>query len=560
MKFFIKYNNRSNNGNQSYDHTGTSNNTDINKKIEAEENAQFEANAEKEIFDIRILEKIGHSAVTEIKTEPAFAKYLLTRCSKYISVEVKTSQKWKIIVRGKIFKASSVDQDGYVTIKIISNYGKIMRNLEKILEDYKQNPLYSEHMRTEDIFAQIIDNRPYDFYYDKSNGNVALSNRVSTEYKTVIKPADHFPEIMRIKFRKPPIRKINVSIDAEWVQENSGTVNLYPIICSYFKENIINSYTNITRQWRRIERSLPKSCYSVLNSEIREISCPQGRVSHSCFFPLQDKRKIAFKRFWFKGNLDLAWQYRQLQRETVEFSVLNYNKNKLKTDVNEFKKCSSNFLKENYCQIPERDLHLKLSIKKMQNNSVKSFFKTKEGQGVILNSASRAYSILAASESDIEVTLFGPFPRFADITVNDTIKIFDKRFENGAFIGSVETIESEISYERQICKMKLRGRSSKKQTANYDVFMKSVEDSINFSDDNLLHISLDDVVKSVDVKNLPDTQISVLSESLHKNVKDITANLAKMPTIIKVNLNNLNQKSIVQSKFNIGIFSIRNSN
>lgn len=557
MKFFIKYNNRFNTNKQSYDRVYV---RDEIAKFEEDEVDQFNVTAEKEIFNIKIIEKIGHSAVTEVKVEYAFAKYLLTRCSKYVSIWVDVSRREKIIVRGKIFKEYSVDQDGYVTIKIISNYGKVMRNLEEILEDYKQNPLYSGYMCTEDRFSQIIDNRPYDFYYDKSTGNVALSNRISTKYKTVIKPEDHFPEIMKIKFRKPPIRKINVSIDAEWVQENSGTVNLYPIICSHFNENVINSYTNITRQWRRIERSLPKSCYSVLNSEIREIPCPQGRDSCSRFFPISDKRKIIFKRFWFKGNLDLAWQYRQKQNETVEFSVINFVENQVKIDGNDIKKCSTKFVQEKYYQIPERNLHMKISIKKMQNNSVKSFFKTKEGQGVILNLASRAYSILAASESDIEVTLFGSFPKFADITVDDAVKIFDKRFENGFFIGKVETIESEISSERQICKIKLWGRSSEIQTADYDGFMKSVENRVNFDEDNLLHISLEDVVKSVDVRNLPDTQISALSETSYKTAKDITATLAKMPTIIKVNLNNLNQKSIVQSKFNIGTFSIRNSN
>lgn len=129
---------------------------------------------------------------------------------------------------------------------------------------------------------------------------------------------------LTVKALKAPLSTIDLEISAQWVQELEGEFDVFPAIARAFPRGIVNTLTPQTLRlsWPQEGRSLRRSGYTVVESELQEITPPQTGALNlyptrtTPFFDGVQTRRL--KRSWLKGRLTLYWIYKQKRREVLQ--------------------------------------------------------------------------------------------------------------------------------------------------------------------------------------------------------------------------------------------------
>lgn len=508
MNFYIKYSN------------------DFEREIVSKVNYELKTD---EIFSLQIAQKSGAYAWAEVTLSINAAKDIYNGKYNTITICATEHDKEECVFIGKVLSNSFKINNGMAIFKVLNKSNNQLQQLKSILENFKKEHLYTEYLNQNGEYAQIIDNQPYDFYYNKSNNSVKLSNIIDKNNIITITDNDHFSDIMKIQNVRKNISKINVSIACNWTQIKAGEQDILPIIASKFPSGIINSYTNIEKYWRYFEKKLNKGIYKIENACLYKLPL---KDSVSNFFQAQDGKKIAFKHFWFDGRLNISWEYTQKRLENIEFSIENPN---------------------NYKDSIEKDLIININLGTLKVNN-DYFSNTYDGNKIITSMASRAFSSIFALNRNTHVTITGEYSKLKNITVDSTIKIISKRFLNNFFIGKVVQTETEIKPEVRLCKIQLLGNEYGFDQFDYQKFMRNfmqkIETIKKIDDKNII----DDIIENIEIRNPPEFQIESLKKNIHKDSKQIIQRLSKIPTFIKVNLRQLKNNSTINYKLNLGNF------
>lgn len=457
-----------------------------------------------EIFEMKISQKEGELATAKIKVLNDFNfSYIRDKC---VSIMMDD----EVLFVGKALPYPDYTDNKFAYIQFIANYND---NFDKLMGEFEKaeqyNPLFVK--RPHDA-KEITEAAPVRFYFDKKSGEVKISNIIDENYRYEITSNDYWLETMESRICRKPISKMNVSVVGQWIHDYEGSVNLFPIISSKFKEGKVNSFNNLERQWWRLPKSLPKSCYSITCSHIREIY-PPGAPNSSTQFVINDE-PVRFKRFWFDGILDLRWHYRQKIEETMYFSITNGSAN--------------NNL--------EKSVQFRLGAIDTSKN-FGSFFTTEEGCKSLSDAARRAFNYVLSAQRNIEVSICGSLEKLRHITVNDSVLVRHHSFDGGYVIGKVVHTLIAISDKKQYVKLKIAAcqNNVKLQAEKLNDFFKK-----HFDIDEEKSITAGDIVEDITINNPPEFQMSTLAHNTASSVNELKYFLLQVPTSIKIKLKNLN--------------------
>ena len=291
--------------------------------------------------------------------------------------------------------------------------------------------------------------------------------------------------------------------------------DLYPIIAQHFEKGFINSLNNLQRQWWRMSKSFPKSCYTVVHSHIQEYFPPCVPTREN--FKIKDQN-VYIKRFWFRGVLDLRWHYRQKIKEKINFSI-NGN-----------------------CSGVEKTLHFHLGKLDIDQTNY-SYFDTDRGKKILASVAKRAINHIIASNRNIEVCLKGNFDNLSSINVGDSVKLDVK---SGFIAGKIVEYKAKCTADSKFVELKIASTS---RTVELPDCQQYFEKNVPKCDDQ--QFTVDDIVEKVVVNNPPEMQIASARHVQNETIMDLKRTIISIPTSIRVKLKNLNVVKCLEKTINI---------
>ena len=458
-----------------------------------------------EIFDLEISHKEGELALATV----VVAENCWHMCQGDV---VRIMSDDDVLFCGKPLSFPKKIDDVFVQLRFVATCGDYEHLVDKFRKSDDCLPELSENC---DVAKELTEIFPCRFCFDRSTSVVKIDNILPDKDCIEIDKNAYWERSLRIQNNREPISRINVSVDAQWIQECRGMTDLYPIIAQHFEKGFINSLNNLQRQWWRMSKSLPKSCYTVVHSHIQEYFPP--------YVPIRENFNVAgkdvyIKRFWFRGILDLRWHYRQKIREKINFSI-NGN-----------------------CDGVEKNLHFhlgKLDID--QANS--SYFGSDRGKKILANVAKRAINHMIASNRNIEVSLRGDFDKLSNITIGDSVKL---EVKSGFIVGKVVKYRAKCTSDTRFVELKIASTS---RTVELPDCQQYFEKNVPKCDDK--PISVDDIVEKVVVNNPPELQIASARHVQNETIADLKRLIVSIPTSIRVKLKNLNVVKCLEKTINI---------
>ncbi|MDR1597715.1 MAG: hypothetical protein LBR89_02150 [Holosporales bacterium] len=126
-----------------------------------------------------------------------------------------------------------------------------------------------------------------------------------------------------LKFSDPlPPRAINVELQADWIQRNSGILDLASSISARFPQGIISS---LNANLGECAPNTHKSGYTILESSFESILPPSTGVLDA--YPVQTPALViedspqTLPRYWFKARWKFAWEYEQKRVEKLSIQL-----------------------------------------------------------------------------------------------------------------------------------------------------------------------------------------------------------------------------------------------
>lgn len=205
---------------------------------------------------------------------------------------------------------------------------QLARMLEEIKQTEAWNPLFVAP-EEDDNPVEALEAQAKLFHWPRVNHQLTLSS-----YFNGTKELDLSAYVLKDSFTiqqsDQPVASLNVEVIAEWVQEATGDVDLFPVIANHFPEGVINTLTplSLKQSWPKSGQWLKRSGYFVLHSNLEQVRPLNTGILN--LYPDYETVEVSgqthhYRRFWLEGALLLAWHYRQRRRDIVRFNVAQHN-------------------------------------------------------------------------------------------------------------------------------------------------------------------------------------------------------------------------------------------
>ena len=155
----------------------------------------------------------------------------------------------------------------------------------------------------------ILADQPFIPYWCPVSGVCTLSHMTNSQ--DVFQSTD---EVHVIQYRQTAgIRRLNITLKAQWIQQVQGMVDVFPWIERAFPQKVLATYTPqaLKKIWPKPGELLGNSGYRVMHSEL------VANEHKSEFFKIS-KAKRMVQRYVFDGNLWLFWNFKQKRKETIQ--------------------------------------------------------------------------------------------------------------------------------------------------------------------------------------------------------------------------------------------------
>lgn len=168
--------------------------------------------------------------------------------------------------------------------------------------------------------------QPKTFYWDPCTLRVRLDDLLKgTQTRDVTSVFD--PRSLTYRHKDLLPFQLHVTLQAQWIQQVNGFMNLGPAITKLFSEGLINTYTSASFKaaWPRAGQYLGRSNYWVAASRLEEIDPPASAARYSS--PLHpsetslNQRPRVARRRWFRGKLLVGWTFQQKRVEKLSFTL-----------------------------------------------------------------------------------------------------------------------------------------------------------------------------------------------------------------------------------------------
>ncbi|MDR1208554.1 MAG: hypothetical protein LBJ89_04355 [Holosporales bacterium] len=125
-----------------------------------------------------------------------------------------------------------------------------------------------------------------------------------------------------IKFAEQRVpHRINITLQADWLQQCAGILDLGPNIATQFPMGMINS---LNATFGECVHQTRKSGYTVMDSSFTQIAPPSTGILN--VYPTLETVRVGqtsaqIKRYWFTCAWNIAWEYEQKRVEKLSFDL-----------------------------------------------------------------------------------------------------------------------------------------------------------------------------------------------------------------------------------------------
>jgi hypothetical protein len=428
------------------------------------------------------------------------------------------------------------------------------------------------------------------FYWDMRNGQLSLSDINHGRRNFDVNSDEILQNSIKVRIAREPYRIVNLKISASWIQHERGIIDVMPMIAVKFSQRIINSFTNIKSGIEKIFSN--KNGYEVIHRDIKEINpnnCGWGSeyplLSPDFYVQTSDRKKILFRRFYFAGKLILGWTYKQKRVETVTVRIVNpsspYGREKsvyLRLNALQLPKeypiwshftyygrsekvrrgddvfsCASSHVSG---EIFERDKwnFVEKIPGALKDDMSSSFFATTRGANAIKYAMQKAIALVNYSSRNIEIDFCVEARKFMNAGVDDQITIHNDRFSGGSIAGKIVKMRFLGDADRKIIKFTI-GCSDADLSKSFD---KLNSYPINVPADTG-NVNPADIVQKIEVENTPEEQITILARTAANSSAELSAELKKHATKIKLYLHPLNTARVITREITLPDFEMEQS-
>lgn len=469
---------------------------------------------------------------------------------------------------------------------------------QKNIEQYQKTNMHEiqkEFINFDDLFFSQNDlNNPTifleggtnHFYWDMRNGKLSLSD-INRGNKTIeISDDQILDNSINISLAREPYKSVNINLSVNWTQHLFGLLDLYPLIASKFKDGIVSSLTNIKNKIKKLCDTFHSDSYKLLRCNIKEVN-PSAVISMKTF-PMtsneitinengdpQKKISAKFKRFYLHGEMLLNWSRKQKREETLVVNVVNGNivhgreKNiHLKLNPIQLPKqypnwsffaeyilgdrilfdgfiweCKKNHFSENKFE----EINWKKIDKipdALADDSSASFFRTIRGRNAIKYALQNAVALINYSSRYVEISFIVDAANFLFINISDQITLIGKRFDGGKIVGKITKTKLIANSDIKLMQISIActlGNDVCNSTEKINEYLESFWSNGSVDKDaDEPTISLENIVKNIEIKNPPEEQIQILSTTSAKTLPELISQLKANSTNIKISLAPLN--------------------
>ncbi|MCR5224466.1 MAG: hypothetical protein K6C34_00085 [Alphaproteobacteria bacterium] len=505
-----------------------------------------------------------------------------------------------VLFSGRVISFPAGFGSSSVEIELISEPSNYLQQLcefrEKAMRDYAlQNKHTEENYQFDDLFfsdedlqnpTAFLEGNNKIFYWDMKNGQLSLSDIHHGKNMLEINGGEILQNSLKVRLAREPYKAVTITINAGWLQYESGFVDLMSMIAPRFAHGKINSFTDIRSSLERLCRFQERSGYSLLFKNIKEV-IPDGLVGQypqvSPEFSVGNK-KVKFKRFYFAGQLVCGWQYKQKRTEQVCVRVVNGSAENGREKNLNFKlkqlqlpkqfpiwhaytyyencdkviysgkvyKCNENHASSHQFE-KNKWTFLEDVPDALQDDSCCSFFATMRGKNAIKYAIKRAIALINYSQRYIEIDFCVNAEKYIlDATIANSVKILDSRFQNGYITGKIIKTEFSADSSHRLLKITV---GCQRKAISPNIFKQLSELSIPVSEDKA-PILPSDIVRNVEIQNSPEEQLIMLAHSDANDARELKEVLKKHPTKIKLTLHPQNTVREIVTEIKLPNFEI----
>lgn len=407
------------------------------------------------------------------------------------------------------------------------------------------------------------------FYWDMKSGELKKSHLFRGN-KIVVISGDHIMEkSLHIHLARDPYSVINLEVCVSWHQHRSGYLDLFPLIAEKFPYGMVSSYTDIKAALQNFgaHTSLNYQTnhrYEMVYCQIKEKSpnragCLTNYPQISPAINVGTKgASVQFKRFYYEGEMIIRWNYRQKITEIVKLRLLNrHHKNGRQKNLRfclrpiclpreyphwspyQHWSAGSCVLHEGYvwkCDqavsgeknfTPSKWRKVEKIPDAMPDDSCGSFFATTRGKNAIKYALQRAAALLNYSSRYIELTFTVSANSFPDLSIADSVELH-----------SIPTLPSSTMRGKVIRTCFIADAKRRLLRVTIGCGIERELDQIKHYSPTIAapreNFSPADIVRRVEIVNLPDAQIAQLQSTRFSTTEEAKKALRKCNTGIRI--------------------------
>ncbi|MDR0662064.1 MAG: hypothetical protein LBF76_01605 [Holosporales bacterium] len=416
---------------------------------------------------------------------------------------------------GRVITIPVALKGALMTIELIAEPNTSAEQLQTLIRTLQKAPYWDPLFvpeGAENLPHEVLEARTALFAWDRVDGALRLSDLYQGRKNVTLETI--FPNSLHLHRGPEPWDAVEVTLEAQWTQRATGVFDIAPIIAHQFPGQMLNTYSgkDFQKSWNALTHKLSLGGYNILYHSLEEILPPETGILHlyprqsPAFFLWKEEEealhaehfhrrplKVRLKRFWFHGQLILAWHYQQKRREIAHFTLRNRHQlrtfqeggtpkghiKRLHLKLNAIAPAQEvaswqgfTLYREGeriasggrqYSALQDHRSHSHFLEDKafwrdigalpmaLGDASRASFFTTARGQSAVLHALARARSYLAASSRSFEISFRGTFAELAPLTIEDTVILKDPRLPGRQVQGKVIKTHLVVDGKTQTC-------------------------------------------------------------------------------------------------------------
>lgn len=493
-----------------------------------------------DIIDFSLIQREGEIALCQL-TIPLTAEL---KPHQYAILFVEIGTKRSPLFKGKLMSLPVQINELQQRIEFFALPVDANAQLEVLRDNIQKSPewddLFVDPAQRQDP-VEVLEAIPSLFCWHPVTHQVNISHLFEGRKQACYNTSQILQDSFCVKVTRLPKPYINMSIVAEWIQEATGEINVFPLIEKKFTSSKINTLTanGLMASWPRTGQLLGRSGYSVVESKLQLI-LPESTGILNVYPQMTEKitfkdasiADVYLKRSWFTGKLKLGWTYRQRRREIVSFR-LNHNSHLLPR-----------------ADSKKLDIVLRLAniTNELISSSASSFFETERGRKAVGHALKIARCHLAASARGLEVIFKVALDQALSLSLDHSIEIHHPSLPGAKAKGKLIEYKIVASFEKRWAQLKVAISMGVGETELPSVIDLVPETPI----EGLPEIDKLDThyfVEALNINNQATDQLQVIQQDPLGTIEDLKQILHYRQTEVALKLKDIRSVDVLERRF-----------